>query len=308
MKQLNGQSSLHLSLARWSLIASASLLLCLMLTVLVSTPSHAATKAALHPASGSGAIVYTHIATTANSAFDYTDIDNADTNNNPNAIVTVTPNWAPYSVYDNHPIGVWYHNGKWSIFNQDGTAIPNHAAFNVYALPNAGYTGVFVHTATVSNSAGDFTDINNSASNNQPNNIVLVTPNWAPYSVYDNHPIGVWYHNGKWSIFNQDLTAIPNRASFNVIVLTPNVFGTFIHVANSSNSAFDYTDLNSSVTNNNGNAIVFITANWAPYHVYNNHNTGVWYHSGKWSIFNQDGSAIPNLAAFNVLAFEQKYP
>lgn len=281
----------------------------LMLAFIGVTPSaYAATKNVSRPASGAGAIVYTHIATTANSVYDWTDLDNSVTNNNPSAVIFVTPNWAPYGVYDNHPIGVWYHNGRWAIFNQDLKAIPNHAAFNVYALPNANYTGVTVQVATASNSAGDFTDINNPASNGHPEAVVLVTPNWAPYSVYNNHPIGVWYHNGKWSIFNQDLKAIPNRAAFNVVILSPKVFGTSIHVATTANSAGDWTDLNTSVTNNNRNAIVFFTPDWAPYSVYNNHNTGVWYHSGKWAIFNQDGTAIPNRAAFSVLAFEKRYP
>ena len=59
-------------------------------------------------------------------------------------------------VYDNHPIGVWYYGGKWAIFNQDRVAMPVNAAFNVFVL-TAG-AGVFVHTATVGNSAGDYTN------------------------------------------------------------------------------------------------------------------------------------------------------
>ena len=281
----------------------------LMLTLTGVTPAaYAATKHVNQPLSGSGAIVYTHVATSTNSVSDWTDLNNNVTNNNPFAVVYVTPNWAPYHVYDNHPIGVWYHNGKWSIFNQDLTAIPNHAAFNVYALPNASYGGISIHVATPSNSTGDFTDINNSASNGHPEAIVLVTPNWAPYHVYNNHPIGVWYHNGKWSIFNQDFKAIPNHAAFNVAIIEPNVFGSSTHIATATNSAGDFTDLNTSVTNGNPRAIVLFTPNWAPYSVYNNHNTGMWYHNGKWSIFNQDFKAIPNHAAFNVLAFEERYP
>ena len=294
---------------RWTALVAGVMFVFMMLTMLAGAPSaYAASKTAQHPASGSGAKIYIHVANSSNSAGDFTDLDNNVSNYNPNAIVFVTPNWAPYHVYDNHPIGVWYHSGHWSIFNQDGTAIPQGAAFNVYALPNAGYSGIFVHTANVYNSAGDYTDINNSASNNNPNVLLLVTPNWAPHSVYDNHPIGVWYHNGHWSIFNQDKTAMPNGASFNVYAVTRNVYGTSLHIAVRSNSAGDYTNLNNRVTNNNPKAIVFITANWAPYDVYNNHNTGVWFHNGRWSIFNQDYAPIPNRAAFNVLAFAAPYP
>ncbi len=310
MRQFNTMLSFLKTLStRRTVIGIGVMFVCMMLMTLVAVPSaHAATKTAQHPASGSGAKVYIHIATASNSAGDYTDLDNNVTNNNPNAVVFVTPNWAPYHVYDNSPIGVWYHGGHWSIFNQNLSAIPHGAAFNVYALPNANYSGIFVHTATAFNSAGDYTDIYNSASNNNPNVLLLVTPNWAPYHVYDNHPIGVWYHSGHWSIFNQDRTAIPNGASFNVFVVTRNVYSTSLHIANRLNSAGDYTDLNISVTNNNPKAVVFITANWVPYRVYNNHNTGVWFHNGRWSIFNQDYAPIPNRAAFNVLASDAPYP
>ncbi len=310
MRQCNTALSFLKTLStRWTFIGAGIMSMCIMLMTLVAVPSaHAATKTVLHPVSGSGAKIYIHIATSYNSAGDYTDLDNNVTNNNPNAVVFVTPNWAPHHVYDNSPLGVWYHGGHWSIFNQNHSAIPHGAAFNVYALPNARYSGIFVHTATSYNSAGDYTDINNSASNNNPNVLLLVTPNWALHSVYDNHPVGVWYHNGRWSIFNQDRTAIPNGASFNVYAVTRDVYGTSLHIANTSNSIGDYTDLNNSVTNNNPKAVVFITANWAPYHVYNNHNTGVWFHNGRWSIFNQDYAPIPSRAAFNVLAFDAAYP
>ncbi len=65
---------------------------------------------------------FIHIATHENTRFNYTDIDSPYTNNKPNAMVIVTPNWNPGGEggkYIVHPIGVWYHNGKWSIYNQD---------------------------------------------------------------------------------------------------------------------------------------------------------------------------------------------
>ena len=310
MRQFNSALSFLKTLStRWTIIGAGVMFVCMMLTSIIAVPSaYAATKTTLHPASGSGAKIYVHIATSSNSAGDYTDLDNNVTNNNPNAIVFVTPNWAPHQVYDKSPIGVWYHSGHWSIFNQNLSAIPHGAAFNVYALPSASYSDIFVHTATAFNSTNDYTDIYNSASNNNPNVLLLVTPNWAPHQVYDKSPVGVWYHSGHWSIFNQDRTAIPNGASFNVYAISRNVYGTSLHIASKLNSRGDYTDLNNKVTNNNPNAVVFITANWAPYHVYNNHNTGVWYHNGRWSIFNQDYARIPNRAAFDVLAFNAPYP
>ncbi|HEX9115364.1 MAG TPA: hypothetical protein VGA61_04795, partial [Anaerolineae bacterium] len=112
-----------------------------------------------------------------------------------------------------------------SIFNQDLAPIPNGAAFNVF-IPVPG-TYVFVHKATVANSAFDYTDINNPLANGNPPALVWVTPNWNPGAVggvYDTNPVGVWYHAtvARWSIFNQDGTsAIPNGAAFNVCVAPP---------------------------------------------------------------------------------------
>ncbi len=87
-----------------------------------------------------GAGVFVHTATAGNTIFpDSTEIDNALTNGNPNAIVVVTPNWNPGGVggmNNDHPIGVYYDSIKWAIFNQDGGAMSVGAAFNVYVVPN----------------------------------------------------------------------------------------------------------------------------------------------------------------------------
>jgi hypothetical protein len=84
--------------------------------------------------------VQVHTATSANSAGDFTCINDPDANNNPKALVFATPNWNPVGVsvgvYDNHNIGVFYNISKarWCIFNQDLAAIPSSASFNVYVF------------------------------------------------------------------------------------------------------------------------------------------------------------------------------
>ncbi len=255
--------------------------------------------------------VFVHKATAGNIGGNVTFIDNTLTNGNPNAIVFVTPNWNPGGVggtYDNHPIGVYYDSlaNKWAIFNQDLAAMPVNAAFNVSVL-TAG-AGVFVHKATAGNSAGDYTKIDNTLTNDHPNAIVFTTPNWNPGGVggtYNNHNIGVYYDSlaNKWAIFNQDLAAVPVNAAFNVLVLVPSS-DIFVHKATAGNSAGDYTKIDNTLTNGHPNAIVFTTPNWNPGGVggtYNNHNIGVWYDGSQWAIFNQDIVAVPVNAAFNVL-------
>jgi hypothetical protein len=125
--------------------------------------------------------------------------------------------------------------------------------------------------------------------------------------VYDTHPIGVWYHNGKWHIYNEDQTPIPAGASFNVVVLQHIVQGATIHTAKATNIQANWTTLNNDQANGNHNALVFFTPNLTGQHVFNNHNTGVWFTSQyKWAIFNQDMAAMPVGASFHVVAFSQK--
>jgi hypothetical protein len=191
--------------------------------------------------------VFVHKATSANSTGHVTDIDHPLSNNDPNAIVFITPNWNPGGVggtYNNHNIGVYYEGSpinKWSIFNQDIATMPNDAAFNVL-IPHPD-ASVFVHKATAANTSGHITTIDYPLTNNKPNAILLVTPNWNPGGVggtYNNHPIGVYYTGGKWTIFNQDFAAMPPNAAFNVIVPRPGPGeAVFIHQASAANTIID---------------------------------------------------------------------
>ncbi len=257
--------------------------------------------------------VFVHKATSANSSGNVTDIDHPLSNNDPNAIVFVTPNWNPGGgggTYNNHNIGVYYAGSpinKWSIFNQDMVTMPNNAAFNVL-IPHPD-ASVFVHKATTANISGHTTPIDYPLTNNKPNAIILVTPNWNPGGVggtYNNHPIGVYYSGGRWRIFNQDLVAMPANAAFNVIVPRPGPGeAVFVHQASATNTIGHVTFIDHPLTNGNPTALVLVTPNWNPGGsggTYNNHPIGVYYETsnGKWAIFNQDFGSMLNGAAFNV--------
>ena len=78
--------------------------------------------------------IYTHIASAANSAGDYTLLTAVASD----TFVFITPNYNPYGVYSNHESGVWYTGSVWSIFNEDFYSVPNLAAFNVWVMPTPG--------------------------------------------------------------------------------------------------------------------------------------------------------------------------
>lgn len=255
-----------------------------------------------HASGGLEPTFFVHTATPANSFYDYTEFYYDE----PSAVFTVTPNWNSGGsfggVYDNHPIGVFFSGGYWCIFNQDGTPIPIGASFNVF-----GGSGYFVQTATSTNSSSDYTKIDTPSLNFQPTMRMLVTPTWK--GVYDNHPIGVFYslNDGHWYIFNQDYTAIPSGAAFNVqFFSSTDPTDVVLQTATNANSFSDYTTIDDPWANIHPKAILIVTPDYNPGGVggvHENHNIGVFYSSfyGRWCIFNQDHTAIPKGAAFYVL-------
>jgi hypothetical protein len=220
-----------------------------------------------------------------------TIIDHPATNNNPNAVLQVTHSWG--GIYDNHALGVFYTGTRWSIFHQDLTPIPVNAIFNVVVGDG------FVHQATTANTSGAVTRIDNKYANGNPNALVIVTPSWNPGGVggvYNNHPIGVWYDGSRWTIYNEDLAAMPANAAFNVEV---SPYGSFSHAATSTAGSASYFTNPLAAPST---ARVFVTHNFGPYSVYDPKHTGVYYSSsqGTWSVYLEDLTPMIQNAGFNV--------
>ena len=252
---------------------------------------------------------FDHVATTNNISLNWSVIDHPSTNDNPNAIIIATQNWNPGGlggVYNDHNVGVWYDGSKWAVFNQDTENMPENAAFNVLIPGSA--AGTFVHTADETNISLNYTLLDHPSLNGNPDAIVKVTQNWNPgdvEGVYNDHAVGVWYTGSQWSIFNQDEEAMPQGASFNVLVLDA-ASEVFVHTATTDNISSNWTVIDNPLTNDNPTALLTVTQNWNPGgsgDVYNNHEVGVWYDGSKWAIFNQDEEAMPEGASFNVLVY-----
>jgi hypothetical protein len=168
---------------------------------------------------------------------------------------------------------------------------------------------VFTHTATDTNSRGDYTYISDPAIDGDPDTVVLVVPSTdrgnARGASYD-HNIGVWYegiNEKKWAIFNQDRAAIPAGRTFKVII--PPASETFVHHAKLDNTAGNSTYLNNPLTVGEPDAFLRVTQTWNPgggRGVYNDHPIDVVYDADirKWAIYNRDGAPMPDGAAFNI--------
>lgn len=250
------------------------------------------------------------------------------------------------STYNNHPIGVWLNTngspeyavnnaalfirtpwgthgpdapellqsgppaapeGSWSVFNQDMAPLPIGACFNVFiSRPE---TLRFVHRCTPDSLSGHCTFVEHGWLQGNPNWLLFVTQNWNPGgqgNTYNSHPFGVWYDGNRWSIFNQDIQALPQNAAFNIWALERGERA-FVHTAQPANIAGNYTLIDHPLTNDNPNAMLLITPNWNPGGqggTYNNHNTGVWYTGSRWSIYNESMAPMPPNAAFNVYVLQ----
>jgi hypothetical protein len=233
-------------------------------------------------------------ATAANSSSDYSDLDVDFTNGCPGALVWVTPTFTPGTVWDPHALGVWYNSSssKWSIFHEDKTGVPLGATYNFYTRPRS-YAGNFIQTATTANSGGNWTIIDNPATNNQPAKTLIVTPNWSVGFAYDTHALGVWYFLGHWYLFHEDDTPISPGASYNVLAVQPGATRYF-QTATAANSQGDWTVIDSAFLNNQPGADPLVTASFSG-GVYDPHVLGVWYQvwTGHWVIFHEDQTPIP---------------
>ncbi|HUB07495.1 MAG TPA: hypothetical protein VMB50_10865, partial [Myxococcales bacterium] len=82
-------------------------------------------------------------------------------------------------------------------------------------------TTAFKVTVPATAPGGDNIVIDNPMTNGNPNLLLFVTQNWEPNSVYNPHPVGVYYTGSDWAIFNEDSAMMPANASFNVLVISP---------------------------------------------------------------------------------------
>lgn len=184
---------------------------------------------------------------------------------------------------------------NFTIRADNGSPIPGNVAFNVHYEPPAS-TRAFVHRAVGANITRNYTVIDNPLLNGQAN---LAPQVQAVYGTANAHNVGVFYVNGKWAIYNQDLAAMPAGATFNVLASTLSTAKVTATAANTSSSWVYLSELPTNVRNH-PRARLLVTQAWTS--VYNNHPVGVWFDRsrGMWAIFNEDRAPIPAGAVFHV--------
>jgi hypothetical protein len=243
--------------------------------------------------------------TQANTRGHILKLDNAIFNGNPNAVVFAMQK---FGNYNSNEIGVWYDGSSWTVFNQNRQALPLGTKFNIVAFESPG-GNVFSHTTEANNTGGHVTTIDNAQTNGKGDAIAIVT---QCYGKYNTSPVGLWWNNGKWAIFNENLSAMPIGTKFNVLVLkgeNAKKYGEFSAAATqqkveASNRKMPHVmAIDNASSNNNPSAFVFATHRWVG--TYSIHPTGVWYSAGKWTVFNENQQEMKMNNNFNIVTFSK---
>ena len=255
---------------------------------------------------GSSQISFVHLTTLGNTNGHITTLTNADLTTSASALLFITQQFGKYNT---HQVGVWHNGQRWTIYNEDKSPLVSDTYFGVLQVPAA--ANAYVHTATTGNISSNSTFLDNAYCNNKPNAIIMVTQNFK--QVYNTSPIGVWYSNGRWAIFNQDMKAMPQNATFNVWILNPGAVNGFSFTAYANKHSVTTATKNNNALNHisslgitSSKSIVLATQNWGSSGPYNKHHHGVWWDGSKWTVFNQDRVAMPNGAGFNIITLTPK--
>lgn len=176
---------------------------------------------------GLGAVVahgqeFTHTTTASNTVSSKSTIVASGLDNNPQAIIIATP-IGETARLNPHPIGAWYYNGKWNIFNTDHAVMPIGMKFSVQVFPGVSAER-FIHVITKDNLSEGVTFIDDPALNGNPTAQVRIFQNHGPpgspgYNRNPNEPTAVYNAAaGKWAIGNINGKPLFPNTAYNVVV------------------------------------------------------------------------------------------
>ncbi len=167
---------------------------------------------------------FTHTATKANNYCNAncTTLDNPDLNNNPTAIIWATPIPDDGLNLNPHPIGVYYFQNQWRIFNLDQRAMPVGAKFNVgyVTKPDASRFQYVITTENLQKDGSAFID--HPYLNDHPDAKLSFFPSWVPDErmIANRDEINMQYNAdaGKWSISNVNKKPLYAKVTYNIVI------------------------------------------------------------------------------------------
>jgi hypothetical protein len=166
---------------------------------------------------------FTLTTTAANTVASKSTIEMPGLAGNPNAIIIATP-VGNTATLNPHPIGAWYYNGKWNIFNTDHANMPAGLKFKieVFLRPNAEQ---FVHLVTKDNLSEGVSIIDNPSVNRNPNVQFRIFQNHAPdyrTSYLNKYEARAEYDAaaGRWLLRNVDGERLFPGTAYNIVIFS----------------------------------------------------------------------------------------
>ncbi|MCR9183330.1 MAG: T9SS type A sorting domain-containing protein [Flavobacteriaceae bacterium] len=159
----------------------------------------------------------------------YSIVNHPVLNGNPSAIAVMSTYWNPSGVWNNANYGFWYDDvggaDEWIIYNEGLNTIPADAGFFV-ATENPNVASMR-HQATGSNISNNWTTIDHPLLNGDPNAIFVFSHNWGVSGQSSNvvldKTLGAWYDGSNWAIYTEDISAMPENATFDLLIYDPNL-------------------------------------------------------------------------------------
>ena len=212
----------------------------------------------------------------------FTTIDHPDLNGNPALKLFVSQefNGSPYE----KSFGVFYSGGRWRIYNEDRAAMIAGVKFQVVACePGA---EVFNHLSGAANIVSNRTRLDHPLLNGKPNAKIVVMHDWTVGQTYHDKRVGVWYDGSRWSIYNEDRSAMSAGVNFNVSIDSDgSKMITHDTALNNIIPEFLYTQIDHPDLNGNPNLNLVVTHDFdtnGPY--FEDVQLSMWYAVGKWNI------------------------
>ncbi len=152
-----------------------------------------------------------------------TTLDNADLNNNPAAIIWVTPVLKDGRNLNPHSIGVYYFENKWRIFNWDQKPMPPGAEFKVEYVISADQNHFkYIVNNDILQPDGSAL-IDHPALNNNPNAQFKYLLSWNPAEqrgTNNRNEVKTEYNTiaGKWAFSNLNKKSLYRGDSYNIII------------------------------------------------------------------------------------------
>jgi len=165
---------------------------------------------------------FTLTTTAANTVASKSTIGAPGLSGNPDAIIVATPVGGA-ETRNPHPIGAWYYNGKWNIFNTDHANMPAGLSYKLEIYPQPG-PNQFVHVVTRESLSENSSYIDNPVLNGNPNLQVQILQNYAPdnraYNLNANHAAATYNSaSRKWYISNLNGKPLYPNTAYNVVVV-----------------------------------------------------------------------------------------